>query len=153
MQLHDVNDILDQYTGLCRTVLDYSVIVKQVVDSAKKAGFDAGSWAPLAALVDTDRFERVGNFKEVMDWPAYIGFLTDWAPTAEWECSFKRVTEKGGLVFLELEERTSSAGFNSVVNSLSVYQFDEAGRITHVDVYLQMELPPAEMLQSYQGVN
>lgn len=153
MQLYDVNEIIDQYTGLCRTVLDYSVIVKQIVDSAKKAGFTADSWAPLAALVDTDRFERVGNFKEVMDWPAYIGFLTDWAPTAEWECSFKRVTEKGGLVFLELEERTSSAGFNSVVNSLSVYQFDEAGRITHVDVYLQMELPPAEMLQSYQGVN
>ena len=150
MQLQDVDDIIDEYTGLCRTALDYSMIVKQVVDSAKKPDFDAESWAPLAALADTDRFKRVGNFKEVMDWPTYIGFLTNWAPTAEWECSFKRVTEKGALVFLELEERTSVAGFNSVVNSLSVYAFNKAGLITHVDVYLQMELPPAEMLQSYE---
>ncbi len=60
--------------------------------------------APLAALVATERFERVGNFKEVMAWDDYVGFLTAWAPTAEWECSFKRVTEAPVLRILELEE-------------------------------------------------
>lgn len=151
MKLQQVSDVIESYSGLSRVVLDYSMIVKQVVDSAKKEGFSAASWTPLAELVDTEKFERVGNFKEVMSWQGYVDFLTRWAPSADWECSFKRITEKPGVVFLELEERSSAAGFNSAVNSLSVYEFNAAGKITHVDIYLQMELPPAEMLKSYEG--
>lgn len=151
MKLQEVSDVIESYSGLSRVVLDYSMVVKQVVDSAKKEGFSASSWEPLAELVDTEKFERVGNFKEVMNWQEYADFLTRWAPSADWECSFKRITEKSGIVFLELEERSSAAGFNSVVNSLSVYEFNAAGKIIHVDIYLQMELPPAEMLKSYEG--
>ena len=140
-------------SGLSRAVIDYTIAVKQAVDAAKQPGFSTESWAPLAALVDTARLERVGNFKEVMDWGQYLGFLTAWAPTAQWDCTFKRVTEHGSLVFLELEERTSGAGFSSVVNSLSLYEFDAAGRIVHVDIYLQMPLPDPAMLAGYQDVD
>lgn len=152
MKLREVSEVIGDYTGLSRKVLDYSMIVKDLVDRAKSPGFSTESWAPLAELVAVDEFERVGNFKEVMNWSEYVAFLTNWAPAAEWECSFKRVTEIPGVVFLELEERTSTGDYNSVVNSVSVYEFNSAGKILHIDIYLQMELPPAELLKSYEGI-
>ena len=141
MVLKDVNEVIGDYSGLSRAVLEYSRIMKRLVDEAKQPGFSVASWAPLAELVAVDEFERVGNFKEVMNWERYVEFLTKWAMSSEWECSFKRITEKPGLVLLELEERSKTRAFSSVVNSMSVYEFNEAGKLRHLDIYLQMEMP------------
>ena len=131
-----------EHSGLSRTVLEYSQLMKQLVDAAKQPGFSVESWAPLAELVAVDDFERVGPFKDAMRWDEYVRFLTDWATSSGWECSFKRITEiPAGLVFLELEERSEVGDFTSFVNSLSVYEFNDAGQLRHLDVYLQMELP------------
>ncbi len=66
MVLQDVNDVIGNYTGLSREVLEYSRIMKRMVDSAGQPGFSVASWAPLAELIAIEEFERVGNFKEVM---------------------------------------------------------------------------------------
>ncbi|WP_179473570.1 hypothetical protein [Mycolicibacterium vinylchloridicum] len=137
---------------LSATVLDYSALMKRLVDEAKQPGFTTESWSPLADLIDTANFVRVGNFKEVMNWAEYVSFLTNWATSSEWDSSFKRVTEVGNVVFLELEERSRIGEFSNSVNSLSVYEFDTAGKITRIDVYLQMALPDPDMLASYEGV-
>lgn len=149
--MRDVSEVLGEYRGLSRKILEYSLIMKRLVDSAKAPGFSVESWEPLASLVATDEFERVGNFKEVMNWNEYIQFLTGWAVSSEWECSFKRITENGNLVFLELEERSRVGDHGSVVNSVSVYEFNDAGKIRHIDIYLQMALPSGDMLKSYEG--
>ena len=137
---------------LSQTVLDYSTLMKGLVDEAKLPGFTTESWAPLAELIDTENFVRVGNFKEVMNWGEYVSFLTNWATASDWESTFKRVTETGQVVFLELEERSRIGDFSNSVNSVSVYEFDSAGKITRIDVYLQMALPDPDMLASYEGV-
>ena len=152
MALQEVSDVIGNYTGLSRKVLEYSQIMKRLVDSARQPGFSVESWAPLVELVAIDEFERVGNFKEVMNWQDYVNFLTNWAMSSEWECSFKRVTEVGNVVFLELEERSRTGDYSSVVNSVSVYDFNSAGKIRHIDIYLQMELPGSEVLKTYEGV-
>jgi hypothetical protein len=149
--LRDISDVIDDHVGRSRTVLEYALVTKRLVEEAKRPGFSADSWAPLAELVATGEFERVGAFKEVMDWPAYVDFLTNWATSSEWECSLRRVTETPGAVFLELEELSRIGEFANVVNSLSVYEFTDAGKIRHIDLYLQMELPPVEMLKSFEG--
>ena len=149
-QFTDVADVIDDYTGRPRTVLKYCMTTKRLVDEAKTPGFSVDSWAPLAELVSTDEFERVGAFKEVMKWNEYVDFLTNWATSSEWECSFKRITEASGVVFLELEERSRVGEFSNVVNSLSVYEFTDAGKIRHIDLYLQMALSPGEMLKSFE---
>ena len=148
----EVDAIIDSYTGRPHTVLRYTQTVKRLADAAKQPGFTIDSWAPLAALVDTGAFERVGNFKEVMTWPEYLGFMSNWAPSSQWEASFKRISEVDGVVFLELEERSQVGDFTSVVNSLSVYEFNDDGKIRHIDLYLQMALPNMNMLESYDGV-
>lgn len=151
-RLRTVEDVIGSHTGRARTVLQYSIVTKRLVDEAKEPGFSADSWEPLAELVAVDEFERVGPFKEVMTWPEYVGFLTNWATSSQWECSFKYITESGGRVFLELEERSEVGDFSSVVNSLSVYEFTDDDRIGHIDVYLQMTPLQPEMLKSFEGV-
>ena len=152
MELREIADVIDGHTGRSRTVLEYGLITKSLVDRAKEPGFTTANWAPLAELVATDEFVRVGNFKEVMNWTEYVDFLTGWASASQWEGLFKRVTEVGGLVFLELEERSSVGDFSNVVNSVSVYEFDESDKIRRIDVYLQMALPDNAMLGSYEDV-
>ena len=152
MELRNLDDVIGDYTGLSRKILDYSALMKRMVDEAKQPGFSAESWGPLADLIDTENFVRVGNFKEVMNWQEYVAFLTGWASSSEWDCSFKRVTESGNTVFLELEERSRIGDFSNSVNSASIYEFDNGGKITRIDVYLQMALPDPEMLASYSDV-
>lgn len=147
-----VDDVAGDYAGISRAVLQYCMTTKSLVDAAKRPGFSQDSWAPLAMLVDSDAFVRVGNFKEVMNWPEYLGFLTNWAASSEWECSFKRITEAGNVVFLELEERSRIGDYSNSVNSVSVYEFTGSGKITRIDVYLQMALPDPDMLAGYDGI-
>lgn len=151
-ELRDIEEAARDYGGLSRKVLDYSLEMKRMVDAAKQPGFSQASWDGLAHYVNTGKFVRVGNFKEVMNWADYIAFLTPWAMHSEWEGSFKRVTESGNLVILELEERSRAGSHTSVVNSVSVYEFGADGRIEHLDIYLQMPMPDPEMLASYAGV-
>ncbi len=148
--LQDVEDVIGGYSGRPRAVLEYSVVIKNLVDEAKKPDFSIENWAPLAELVAIDEFERVGPFKEVMNWNDYLKFLASWASSSEWDCSFRRITEVGDMVFLELEERNKLGDFSNVVNSLSVYEFTDNGKIRHIDLYLQMELPQGDMLKSIE---
>lgn len=149
---NDIESVIDGYTGRARTVLEYGVTTKRLVDGAKKPGFTVDSWAPLAELVAVEEFARVGAFKEVMRWADYVEFLTNWATASEWECSFKRLTETNDLVFLELEERSNVGDHSSVVNSLSVYEFTDDDKIRHIDLYLQMTPLQPEMLRSFEEV-
>jgi len=150
--LREIENVIGNHTGLSRQVLEYCLLMKRLVDGAKEPGFSAESWSPLAELVAVDEFERVGNFREVMDWRGYVDFLTGWASSSDWECSFKRITESDDLVYLELEERSRTGGHTSVVNSVSVYEFDSAGRIRHLDIYLQMDPPGSAMLKNYERI-
>jgi hypothetical protein len=151
--LRDVAEIVDDYSGRRRAVLEYCMTTKRLVDAAKQPGFTVESWTPLADLVDTGDFVRVGNFKEVMNWQDYVEFLTNWATSSHWECSFKRIIEADGVVFLELEERSRVGDSVHSANSMSVYEFGDLGKIVRIEVYLQMALPKSEMLSGYDGVD
>lgn len=152
LALRDVDEVIGDYTGLSRLVLDFTRLMKTLVDEGKKPEFSVESWAPVAELVAVETFERVGPFKEVMDWPQYAAFLTQWVRSSVWECSFRRVTEVGSLVVLELEERSQVEGVTDAVNSATIYEFDADGKIARLGVYLQMQLRDTTMLKSYEGI-
>jgi hypothetical protein len=119
---------------LTRRVQAYEQVMRGLVPTVT----GAADWAPLAELVATDEFERVGTFCEVQDWPQYVEMLTRWASATDaFETSVRRITEVPGLVFYEIEERHHRGGDVHVVNSLTVFAFDGTGRIRHLDVYLQ----------------
>ncbi|MFV8817506.1 hypothetical protein [Haliea sp. E17] len=133
----DIAEAAERYTGNARTAIEYGLFQKRLMDRSKEAGdYSPDEWLGLKDFV-TDDFERVGNFKEVMTFNDMVGFLQAWAPSQHWEGSFKRVSEYDNVVFLELEERVNLGAEQQAVNSVSVYEFDESGKIRHLDVYLQ----------------
>lgn len=88
-----------------------------------------------------------------MNWPQYVAFLTRWINGgAKWEGSFKRVTEHDRVVFLELEERSWQGAHVSIVNSSTIYEFDVAGKLVHLDIYLQMKPMHPDMMKAYDGL-
>lgn len=122
---------------LALKVLAYTDAIKRMVDGAKSAAPD---WSEIAALLDTSAFRRVGNDKVDMGWDVYCDLLGQWATTTDFWAEFHRVSEAGNRVFLELtEHNTPRGGVESVVNSCTVYQFDDAGKLVHLDIYLQHE--------------
>ncbi len=127
----------ERYTGNARTAIEYGMFQKRLMDRSKEADdYSPDEWLGLRKFV-TDDFQRIGTFKEVMTFDDMIRFLQAWAPTQHWEGSFKRVSEYDNVVFLELEERVNLGADQQAVNSVSVYEFDDAGKIRHLDVYLQ----------------
>jgi hypothetical protein len=119
---------------LTRKVLDYTQTMKRLVPAITAPA----DWAPLAEFVAVDEFERVGTFLEVQDWQQYTQMLTQWASATEtFETTVRRISELPGLVYFEIEERHFRGGNVNVVNSMTVFEFDEDGRIRHLDVYLQ----------------
>ncbi|MFC0202877.1 hypothetical protein [Novosphingobium soli] len=129
----------DSVTGdHARRVLAYTDCIKRTVERAKDPGFDESGWDELAAMLDTEAFERVGNDKVAMGWEVYRGLLMQWATTTDFWAEFHRISEVGDRVFLELTEHNQPRGHaETVVNSCTVYQFGAAGRLVHLDIYLQ----------------
>jgi len=120
--------------ALTDTVLEYTETIRRIVASVESPA----DWVPLADFVAVDAFGRVGTFLEVQTWPQYTEMLTRWASaTDSFETTVRRVSELDRLVYFEVEERHHRGGDVHVVNSMTVFAFDDDGRIRHLDVYLQ----------------
>jgi hypothetical protein len=85
-----------------------------------------------------DEFERIGTRREVQNWREYTQLLTQWAGAIErFETTVQRVSELPGLVYFAAEERHLRGDEITVVNSLSVFEFDANNKIRRLSVYLQ----------------
>ncbi len=122
---------------LAETVLEYSDTVRQLVSVAKAPG----DWAPLERFFDVEAFERVGTVMEVQDWQQFTEMMAQWAAsTPKFETRLRRISEMPTRVFYEIEERHFRGERVDIVNSMTVFEFDDAGKICHLDVYLQQPL-------------
>jgi hypothetical protein len=129
-----MSDVPEQRGPLTRRVLDYVHTMERLVPTAEVPD----DWAPLADFVAVDEFERIGTFLEVQDWQQYTEMLTQWASAIDaFETVLRRVTETDRLVYYEVEERHARNARVGVVNSMTVFAFDDADLIRHLDVYLQ----------------
>lgn len=126
--------VLDSSGPLTRVVLEYVEAIERLLPVVRSPA----DWAPLATFVAVEDFERVGTFLEVQNWQQYTEMLTSWAAATErFETSIRRTAEVAHYVYLEVEERHFRGADPAVVNSMTVFDFDGAGRIRHLDVYLQ----------------
>ena len=125
---------MDEHGPLAKTVLEYQDVMKNLVPAVK----ENEDWAPLESLVAVDEFERVGTRREVQNWREYTGLLTKWAGAIEkFETTVQRVSELPGMVYSVAEERHFRGQEVTVVNSLSVFEFDADEKIRRLSVYLQ----------------
>jgi hypothetical protein len=125
---------VSEHGPLARAVLKYQDVMKQLVPTVT-ADED---WAALASLVAVNEFERVGTRREVQNWREYTQLLTQWAGAIEkFETTVQRVSELADLVYFAAEERHFRGQETTVVNSLSVFEFDADDKIRRLSVYLQ----------------
>ncbi len=134
----------DEYSGLSRKVLQYSQAFDAIIEKARESKLTAADWAPLEKLVDTEDYERMGVFlgdeAETIDWQQYKKYISQYAAHTSWDGKLRRVTEVPGLVILELEEHNTVNGVTDISNTVTIYEFNDAGKIDHLDVYV-MPLP------------
>jgi hypothetical protein len=128
---------------LSAKVLEYATIVKELVVRAKEPGYSRSDWDRLTEMIAVDEFERVGIYREKMTWDEYLDFMVPWAESKDFDTRLRRITEAGNLVFFEIEEDHIRDGSLTLVNSMNVYEFNDAGKICHLDVYLQGQLGSA----------
>lgn len=130
----------DAYEGLSRKVLQYCARFRQLVGRIKQPGFSEADWAPVEELVDVENFRRMGVFltqrAELSNWQQYKKLITEYGGRTSWEGTLRRITEVPGLVFLELEERNSRDGVTDVSNTVTIYEFDAAGKLCKLDAYV-----------------
>jgi len=127
------------YKDASRKVLQYSEEFLRLINKIKQPGFSAADWAPLEELVDTKNFRRLGVFLtttvEVSNWQQYKQLITQYGGMTSWEGTLRRITETPGLVFLELEERNTRDGITDIANTVTIYEFNQAGKLLKLDVY------------------
>lgn len=135
---------LSTKTGpLTEKVLAFTSTIERAVPAAKESGFTDSAWDPLTRLVATDDFERIGIWREVMNWQEYVDLLTKFASAKGFESSVRRITETSNLVFYEIEEHHIKDGTTNIVNSMNVFEFDGDGKIRHLDVFIQGKVEPS----------
>ena len=127
-----------EYPGpLAQKVLGYERVMRELVPSTRTPD----DWRPLEEFVAVEDFERVGTFMEVQDWRQYTEMLSQWAGSIDsFETSVRRISELPGLVYYEIEERHHRGDAVNVVHSMTVFDFDGAGKIRGLAVYLQQAL-------------
>ena len=98
--------------------------------------------APLGEFIAVDGFERIGPFLDVQNFTQYTEMVNGWAQgTQDFDTTVRRIAELPHRVYFEVEERHQIGDMKIVVNSMTVFEFDEDGKIRHLDVFLQQ--PPA----------
>ncbi|MBL7495244.1 hypothetical protein I6A84_25445 [Frankia sp. CNm7] len=125
--------------GICLAakVVAYDATVRGVV-AAKDPGLTLAGWDLLAEFVAVDEFERVGTWLEVSNWQEYTEFLTKRVTSSAFDTKLLRISELPGVVYYEVEERhRRQDGTLDVVRSLSVFVFNEDGKICNLEVFLQ----------------
>lgn len=128
------------YQGLSRKVLQYSENFKRIADKIRQGTITDTDWAPMEELVDVKNFQREGVFltpvAEKSTWQQYKGIINQYGGMTSWEGTLRRITEVPGLVFLELEERNTRDGVTDYSNTVTIYKFNDVGRLIHLDVYV-----------------
>jgi hypothetical protein len=51
-------------------------------------------------VIEVDRFERIGIYRETMNWKEYLDFMVPWARSKDFDISVRRITEARNLAVI-----------------------------------------------------
>ncbi len=122
---------------LTGVVLDTIAITKRLFNEVKTTGVIENDWSPLAALVAVDEFVWVSPTYEQLNWQEYIAYLTGWAQTVIWRPTIQRIHQWQNIVYLEHEEQSTIGDRVDVSYCVSIYEFNDAGKIRRMANYQQ----------------
>jgi len=121
--------------SLAGKALAYMDFVKGEAPRTLEPGFTRAGWDELARLVDTAAFVRVARHGEAMNWDETVELMHSSIGGTK-TYVLRGATEARGKVVLELEETVSHEGGQMVFDSVYIFTFDEAGRITRLEFFM-----------------
>jgi len=130
----------NEFTGLSRAVIQYSEYFTELMEKRKSGEFTDDDWSSIESLVDVDNWERQGVFldpqAEKFGWTIYKSYIERYASGSSWEGTLRNITETPGRVILEMEERSTREGKTDIANTVTIYEFNESGKMRRLEVYV-----------------
>ena len=144
---------ITEQARLTDTALEFVRTMERLVSDAE-APVPDGYWEPLSRFVAVDEFERLVSeqafsvddgsgapagggpwARTVMGWTDYLECFDVWASgSRKFASVVLRMAEFPGLVYLEIEEHHIHGDEDRTFDSLSIYEFNGAGKICRLRV-------------------
>jgi len=121
--------------SLSGSALAYMDFVKGEAPRTLEPGFSHADWDDLARLVDTASFTRVAGHGEAMDWTETVDLMHRSVGGTK-TYVLRGASEVGNRVFLELEETVSHEGGPMVFDSVYIFTFNTAGKVTKLEFFM-----------------
>ena len=122
---------------LIKIVRHWADIYEAICKRSQHAEITAADFEPLAKLVATDKFLRIGVFKDEADWPLCLEKYVQFAGTSLWSGKLRYIHTVDNIVFQELEETITRPHGKNVIYTMSVFEFDDEDKVTALRVYMQ----------------
>jgi len=124
----------ERLVGLVRRWAD---IYAEICRESQHRQIVAEDFDPIANMVATDKFIRIGIYKDEANWPLCLEKYLQFAGTSLWTGKLRYINTVGNLVFQELEETITRDNGENVIYTMSVYEFDDNDKVVGLRVYMQ----------------
>ena len=136
----------DRGEHLIKIVRHWADIYEGICKRSQHAKITAADFDPIAELVATDDFHRIGVFKDEADWPLCLQKYVQFAGTSLWSGKLRYINCVGNIVFQELEETITRPHGKNVIYTMSVFEFNEEDKVRALRVYMQQAQEVANVL-------
>jgi hypothetical protein len=127
----------DRDERLIKIVRTWACIYEAICKRSQRSKITAADFDPIAALVVTDDFLRIGVFKDEADWPICLEKYVQFAGTSLWSGKLRYINAVGNIVFQELEETITRPHGENVIYTMSVFEFNDDDKVRARRVYMQ----------------
>ena len=132
-----MNDASDRAQRLIKIVRDWADIYEGICITSQERAITPADFDPIADLIATDVFTRIGVFKDEADWPLCLEKYVQFAGTSLWKGKLRFINAVGNIVFQELEETVTRPHGENVIYTMSVFEFNDEDKVTALRVYMQ----------------
>lgn len=140
-----MSDPSERNERLIKIVRRWADIYGKICEHSQHRRITAADFDPIAELV-ADDFTRIGIYKDEADWPLCLEKYLQFAGTSLWSGTLRHIHAVDGIVFQELEETITRTQGENVINTMSVFEFDENDRVRSLRIYMQQAPDVANVL-------
>ena len=136
---------------LIAIVRHWADIYADICARSQHTQITAADFDPIADLISTDEFLRIGIYKDEADWPLCLQKYVQFAGTSLWSGRLRYINTVGDFVFQELEETITREQGENVIYTMSVFEFNRDDKVKALRVYMQQAPDVENVLISGSG--
>lgn len=130
-------DSSERSDRLIKIVRHWADIYEGICITSQEREITAADFDPIADLIATDVFTRIGVFKDEAEWPLCLEKYVQFAGTSLWTGKLRFINAVNNIVFQELEETITRPHGENVIYTMSVFEFNDDDKVTALRVYMQ----------------